>query len=432
MITLTPHPARDRLIAEAHSRPSADLSVPVQVSCLVMLSDENGGAADHAHLLRLCRKLGVSEPGDAARRHQIEAGRLTLVWERHTEFSSYTLITAQGPDQPLSWRDAIEATPEDWLVDLPGRLLVAVHIAVRPRTSEAADQAAIRNVFGQSEVLVSELQGGSATIAADFRPDGEGFVRMLLFDSDQSERRRGLLVQRLLEIETYRIAALLGFATARATADALRQLEESVTEISDELAEPADVARDRDLLDQLSASAGKAEALRTRTSYRYAATQAYWRIVQERIDSLREERAPGGSSIAGFMERRLAPAYRTCMAADARQNALTDQIARATRLLATRVDVKVSEQNAELLASMNRRAKLQLRLQETVEGLSIVAITYYGVSLIHYLAAGLADFGIKLNKGLVTAVAIPLVALAVFAGVRRVRRRLAQEEDAGH
>ncbi len=429
MIALTPHPARDQLTAEAHSRPSADLALPVLVSCLVMHSGEEGGAADRAHLLQLCRKLGVPEPGEGARRHQIGAGGLTLVWERHTEFSSYTLIVAQNAEQPLSWRAALDSAPEEWLSGLPGELLVAVHLAVRPRSSDGAQTAVVRRAFGHGELLVSEVQGGEATLAADFRPDGEGFVRMLLFDADDSEQRRGRLVQKLLEMETYRIAALLGFAVARATGAELRQLEERVTEISEELAEPADVARDRDLLDQLSAAAGKAEALRTRTAYRYAATQAYWRIVEERIESLRERRSPGNPSIAGFMERRLAPAYRTCMAADARQNALTDQIARATRLLATRVDVKVSEQNAQLLASMDRRARLQLRLQETVEGLSIVAITYYGVGLIGYLATGLGELGLKLDKGLVTAAAIPLVALAVYQGVRRVRRRLAREEE---
>ncbi len=427
-IDLKPHPWRDALVAEAHARPPAGLSQPGLVSRLVMLSGENGDPKDRAHIVKLCRSLGLPEPGPDARRHQLDAGSLTIVWERHTEFSTYTLARALGEEGPLNWRAAVDAAPKWWRASLPGMLLAAVHVALRPQEYDGPDQGLYRDAFGQKALIESRLQDGLASVAADFRLDGDGFVRMLLFDSDSSLWHRGRLVQSLLEIETYRMAALLGFAQARETADDLHRLEEGIDKLSEELSAPADVAHDRDLLHRLTVIAGEVESLRTHTAYRYAATQAYWRIVAERIETLREEPLPGALSIGSFIERRLAPAFRTCLAADARQNALTDQIARATRLLATRVDVKVSEQNAELLESMNRRAQLQLRLQETVEGLSIVAITYYGVGVIGYLAEGLNKLGLGLDKTLVTMIAVPLIALGVGLGVPRLRKRLAQHE----
>ncbi len=431
-IDLPAHPWRDALVAEAHARPSPELSLPALVSRLVLLSGEAGGSQDREHLLALCRALGLPEPGESARRHQVDAGSLTIVWERHTEFSTYTFARAQSADQPLAWHAAIDAAPKWWCSTLPGELLGAVHVALRPQVAGGAERGLYRDAFGQDEVVESSLQEGTASVAADFRLDGDGFVRMLLFDSESNAQHRGRLVQTLLEIETYRMAALLGFALARETGGDLHRLEAGIAELSQKLAAPADVAQDRDLLQRLTTIAGEAEALRTRTAYRYAATQAYWRIVTERIETLREEPPPGALGIAAFVERRLAPAFRTCMAADRRQNALTDQIARATRLLATRVDVKVSEQNAELLVSMNRRAKLQLRLQETVEGLSVVAITYYAVGLVGYVVQGLNKLGLGLDKTVATMVAVPLVALAVALGVRRLRQRLAKHDGGGH
>ncbi|GAB5467980.1 MAG: DUF3422 family protein [Rhodospirillales bacterium] len=426
-LDLPPHPARDSLIAEAHARPSANLPLPAIVSRLVMMSGEDGAAADFAHLLELCRSLGAAEPGPDARRHQIDAGGITLVWERHTEFTTYTFSRAQSAEQPLAWRAALEAIPDRWLSNLPGELLAALHVAVRPQGPERIDRGLFRAAFGQDEVVVSDLYAGAAAVATDFRPDGEGFVRLLVFDAAGSDLQRGRLVQNLVEVETYRLAALLGFALARSIGGDLHRLEGALAALSEELTGPADVARNRDLLQRLTTIAGQAEALRTRTAYRFAATQAYWRIVVDRIDTLQEEPLPGEQGIANFMERRLAPAFRTCEAADRRQQALAEQIARATRLLATRVDVRVAEQNAELLQSMDRRAKLQLRLQETVEGLSVVAITYYAVGLVGYLTPVLAKLGIAVDPDLVTAAAVPVVALAVALGVRQVHRRLARE-----
>ena len=118
----------------------------------------------------------------------------------------------------------------------------------------------------------------------------------------------------------------------------------------------------------------------TRTAYRFGAAAAYYRLVQQRVEDLREQRLAGFPPIREFMERRLAPAMATCQSVAARQTDLSTRIARRSALLRTRVDIELERQNQELLVQMNRRAKLQLRLQETVEGLSVVAITYYGRS----------------------------------------------------
>ncbi|HIP23605.1 MAG TPA: DUF3422 family protein, partial [Rhodobacteraceae bacterium] len=64
-----------------------------------------------------------------------------------------------------------------------------------------------------------------------------------------------------------------------------------------------------------------------------------------------------------------------------------------------------------------------LRLQETVEGLSVVAISYYAISLLNYLLSPFAPL-LGLEKYQLTAIfVLPVVLLAWWMG-KRVRAKL--------
>ena len=115
----------------------------------------------------------------------------------------------------------------------------------------------------------------------------------------------------------------------------------------------------------------------------------------------------------------------TCLAVANRLETLSQRITRVTQLLSTRVDITHERQNQAVLEQMNRRAKLQLRLQETVEGLSVAAITYYIVGLFGYLAKAVKAAGLPLNPDIATGVSIPIVIVAVALGVRHIRKMIA-------
>jgi uncharacterized membrane-anchored protein len=195
-------------------------------------------------------------------------------------------------------------------------------------------------------------------------------------------------------------------------------------ETSDRIAAGPHAAKDRDILQRLTRLAGEAEQLRARGDYRFAAARAYGRIVDVRAERLRADRIEGHERIGVFIERRLQPALRTCEAVASRQQAVAERVDRAVRLLATRVQVDLEEQNKGLLDAMNRRAEAQLRLQETVEALSAVAITYYAVSLIYYLARGGEAAGLGLQPYIVAAIATPVIFLTALFGVRFMRQWL--------
>src|SRR5262249_45419648 len=238
----------------------------------------------------------------------------------------------------------------------------------------------------------------------------------------------GRLMQRLLEIDTYRVMALLALPVARAATPLLAAAEKELALITAALV-TADEANEPGLLDRLTRLEAETEARLAETRYRFSAAAAYHELVQRRIEELREQRIQGLQTFREFTERRLAPAMATCRSVAARQESLSQRVSRATRLLSTRVDLTRERQNQALLASMDRRARLQLRLQSTVEGLSVAAVTYYVVGLIGHVADALRDTGMHLNPDLVMGGAIPVVAVAAAFGLHRIRGSVTRPHD---
>jgi uncharacterized membrane-anchored protein len=234
----------------------------------------------------------------------------------------------------------------------------------------------------------------------------------------------GRIVQKLLEIETYRLMALLAFPVAGQAASELTRLEAEAEAAALQVRDEGGVDADRALLNKLAALAGDAQALSARTRYRFAAARAYYGIVLERIQQLREQRIEARPTILEFMERRLAPAMRTCSAVAEREQGVIAHLARTSQLLSTRVEVASEVTNANLLRSMDDRARLQLRLQQTVEGLSVAAISYYAVGLLGYLFKAIEHEAKGFDATLATGIAVPVVIGVIWWLLRRTRAKL--------
>ena len=185
----------------------------------------------------------------------------------------------------------------------------------------------------------------------------------------------------------------------------------------------AETGHEAETLDRLLKISAEIEHLASTSAFRFGAAGAYEAIVNQRIQVLREERIGGRQLFAEFMTRRFDPAMRTCRSAKERLAELSGRAARAANLLRTRVDVANQAQNVEVLRAMDRRAALQLRLQETVEGLSVVAISYYAVSLAEHVVEPLAhEMGIATGT-LLALLTVPVVVI-VWLLVRRIRKRI--------
>ncbi len=419
------HPLRAELVNEVHARPFAEVTAPVRVCHLALHSGEAGREADRAHLEALCRQFSLPPPAPGENHMMADFGSFRLKWERHSEFSSYSIFCdGASPDGPFS-SSATEALPADWLAALPGQLMVAIRAEIEAADGVQRDQAALAALFESGSFAGSLVAGEAAAVWMDFALNSDGYGRLLIQDRGLRPRQAGRLLQRLLEIETYRVMALLALPLARRGSAILAGANEQMLDITGRMATLGDLDAERALLDDLSEVSMDVERIAAQTGYRFGAAKAYHALVGRRIAELRETRMEGLQTIGEFMERRLAPAMQTCESVGERIDRISRRLARAGQLLRTRVDINLEAQNRDLLRSMDRRAKLQLRLQQTVEGLSVAAITYYLVSLVGYLAKATADLGLSVPYDLVTGLSIPFVAALVWYGVRRAKRLLA-------
>ena len=402
---LNPLPDREAAVNELHTRPFADLRPPARASHLAFLSGEGDAERDRGHLAALCARLGVVPPPPGARHHVADLGQVAVKWERHTEFSSYTFLRPGAPAGDPFADPALALVPAD--------------------ASLGRDDRRLAELCGSDRYAGASVAGDAAAAWTDFRLHGDGFVRVLVEDRGLGERQAGRLVQRLLEVETYRTAALLAFPLALRLWPRLRELEGRLTSLACRVAEVGDLGGERALLDGLARLDAEATRLATENGYRFAAARAYHDIVRRRLAELREGRIEGLQTLGEFMDRRLLPAMETCASIERRLAALLGQAAHAGSLLRTAVDVALEAQNRDVLRSMERRATQQLRLQQTVEGLSAVAISYYLLGLLGYAAKGLEGLGLALDPGLLAALGVAVVVPVVWGGVRHLRHAAA-------
>lgn len=415
------HAQRFALSNEVHARPPVPLQTPMKVSCIALTTDGPYKEEDRATISELTKQYGATPPGPGVKHYSVDLGEFSLIWERHTEFIRYTfLVPGDGP--PFEGT-ALEAVPSSWLASLPGELIAGAHAAILKSPPPDARLEEIRKHFASDTLIGADIAEGSATAVTDFRIHADGLGRFLVLNDGMTQWHAGRIVQRLLEIETYRVMALLALPVAQALTIELARWENELSEITGEMTE-REGPEETELLERLTSLQAAIERSSTQSQFRFGAGAAYYALVQRRISELREARMPDMQTFQEFTERRLAPAMATCASAERRLTTLSARVDRATQLLSTRVNLSLEQQNQEVLASMDRRVELQLRLQQTVEGLSVAAITYYVVSVIGYMAKGAEAAGASVNPTIITGIAAPVVLAIAALGVRLMRKHV--------
>jgi uncharacterized membrane-anchored protein len=420
---------REVLHNEVHARPPPRIRLPALVVYVAVLNEGISREAEWAHLKLLPGQEDL--PLDCLQGNflRMRFASHTLKWERHTEFTRYSIVQAL-PDSALANEDeralfdSLEVTPA-WLASIPGQTVAAIMMAmVNGEVDDPATMKALaRPWFDGQEALASLLGIRRSCAMTDLHLRESGFERLLVISpSNTSETRVGRISQRLLELETYRLMALRGLPVAKQLGPMLQTAEAQLAEITARM-DSAD-ASDQELLHRLIGLAASIERATATHMYRFSATQAYYSLVEQRIAQLRETPIPGTQTIGEFLLRRLSPAIATVNATAQRLNSLSQRIERASALLRTRVDIATETQNQLLLEQLTKGQALQLRLQSTVEGLSIAAISYYVVSLLAYAGKALKSAGLPVNIELLTGLAIPVVLLAVWWMGKRIKASL--------
>jgi uncharacterized membrane-anchored protein len=435
------HALRVPLAAEVHSRPFLHLDAPESITHMAVysrgvLNPDNGNAqSQHGMLAALCMHFGVTAPGPEAKYFFHDFGRFRLKWECHTEFATYTF--AERHEDTLALAEAFERVPlyqipQEWLHTLQGKIMVAAHVVLDKSHGPAdAFAGSLRRVF-EGNMLVGSyvLQGGE--VWTDFLIQSDGFSRFVVRDVGLHEQQAGRLIQRVLEIETYRMMALLGLPHAQNAAPVLNAIEGELAALTAAMVDTdasnghslSSTDDEQALLSTITGLAARLEKLSLENNYRFSASKAYYRLVNARTEELREIRIEGIPTVGEFMDRRLMPAMNTCDAIARRQEALAERIAHTNDLLRTRVGIVQERQNHQILRSMNTRAAQQLRLQQAVEGLSVVAISYYLAGLFNYAGKAAKAAGWPVQPDIATGLLVPVIAVGVWLGLRRMHKSI--------
>jgi len=426
-------PLRRELHNEVHARPSARVRLPALITYVAVL---NAGVSREQECALLQRLPGHEDLTPAQMQGnflRLRCEGYTVKWERHTEFTRYSIV------QPLpahaGWGSALPellshvATGAHWLRSIPGQTVAAIQLAMLPEGMGEPDMLAqAEQWLGEGMVIGSHMGNtvlgeSHSCLLTHFRIGDDGFERMLVVTRGETpEGRAGRISQRVLELETYRLMALRGLPVAKQLSPELAQAENHLAGIAARLEGKQD--SDQALLDDLVALAARVERATAEHGYRFSATRAYDAVVRERIGELRERPVHGTQTVGEFLQRRMGPAMATVAATAQRLAALSDRITRTSALLRTRVDIATETQNQQLLEKLTRGQALQLRLQSTVEGLSIAAISYYVVSLVLYGAKALKQIGLPIHPEMAAGLSIPLVLWGVWKVTRRIHARM--------
>lgn len=413
------HPQRQALTEEMNGRQFPGFEGPARILQLVVLSGEADTEAARHHASALCDHFGSPTPV-VGRYLSVRLPNRGFFWEQHSEFTTYALIAPGEFDDPFAL-PLLQELPQKWLAELPGPILRATQVAVLGKHTAEPGIEQLTRWFRKDELVSCDVLGGEARIWSNYRVHEDGLGRLLIKDhSLAGEGDPSRLVQRLQELGNYRNMALLGLPVAQRLTPTLTQLERRLAALSTEIARGA--APDEMLMYRLSFLSAELAGLSAETNYRMSASKAYAQIVFDRLRDLKIVRISGSQTLSDFTERRLTPAMRTCQSFSQRCEELSTRAAWASSLMRARIETALERQNGDLLASMNQRAHLQLRLQQTVEGLSVIAISYYAVGILSYCAKSMthvfAGFDPNIALGIL---ALPVV-VTVWVLMRRLRR----------
>lgn len=417
LLTQREHPLRRALIDELHVRRFPSFSAPARITQLVMFEGDHVALQSRQCAEALGARYGAPPP-PKGRYFSARLGDMHFVWESHTEFSTWSFIKPGAFDDPFA-RPVLHDLPRDWLESLPGQTIRATQVAVVDRRSELSPQQ-LQSFFNMDEVVCCDVINRQARIWSNFRVHADGFGRLLIHDrACASEGDLARLVQRLQELGNYRNMALLALPLVQSLSPELSRMESKLASLTREIAQG--IADDEHLFHESSRLSAELARSIADTRYRMTATEAYAQLVTDRLRGLRPRAVPGYQTLTDFTERRLTPAVRTCESFAERLEDLSQRAAFSSSLIRTRIETTLAKQSRDLLQSMNQRTTLQLRLQQTVEGLSVLAISYYAIGILGYVGKAISHF-VSLDVTLMLGVVSPLVVAAVWLSIRALRK----------
>ena len=417
-----------KLRDELHSRTFPVFTSPVVVTSYSYLRTRATITHEIAHVEELIKQSDIELISQNPNRMRLAGPHFNLRVDFYNEFTCYQFIFENKPETDFK-HELMSLIPQDWFADISGTLLVSMNFITQKCPTDEIDKAKFLDYFGDVQIIGSHTSQGAARAWSNFIADSNKRINVLVEDQTLGPRRLGRLIQRLIDIENYRMMSLLALPVAQKSHHQIERMEQELTQIVMRLSDMGSIEHETNMLTHLYQLAAQNEQIRAHTLYRFSASSAYQLILDERLAELEDSSIKGYQTITGFYFRRMRPALRTCESAQKRLEQISNHLQRVTEMLSTSVNVCVGKQNQSMLETLAQQSKMQLRMQQTVEGLSIVAITYYASSLLTYLFKSMEKLGMVSSPYLWTGLSVPAIALMTWLGLRWLKNRALRPDD---
>lgn len=411
------HPQYRELHAELLARPFPVVAGQVIVSHRAIWFTAEESSAHQAAVAALATREEVVTNFEDHGCQVLRLGAVELRIEPHAEFTTFTVFAPQS-GLPFS-ESAMDHLQHGWLDGIPGRIIASVEIASELVSAGDAGTAKtmerVLDFFGQERIVGGWVVERVASAWSHFRPDERGATRFLVQIHRLTSGRYGRLLQRLVEIETYRMAAMLSVPLAREVLPEIQALEARHISLVKCIGEMNDERGAVQLADLTSLSL-TVERLKLRCGSRFSLTKNYAKIVTARIRELREEQVPGYQTIGEFFDLRLIEAMRTSERVETELDELSASLQATTQLLRTAVEVH--RQNPIMLANDPPPRVTQPKWQRHFDVILMVILTSCLANLLKLVIEGIRVIGIPLNSSLVTTLALPFLGYAVWKALQ--------------
>lgn len=416
-----------KLRDELHSRTYPVFTSPVVVCSFSYLRTDANVEDEKVHLETLINSTSLELVSQNLNRMRLACQHYKLRVDFYNEFTCYQFIFENKPETDFK-HNLMSLVPGDWLIEVSGIPLVSMNFITQKCLDQSIDKSKFIDYFGDVQIIGSYTAQGAARTWSSFITNENKNINVLVEDEQLGPRRLGRLIQRLVDIENYRMMSLLALPVAQKTLSQVERIEQDLTQIVMQLSDMGSMEHETNLLNHLYRLAAQNEQLRAHTLHRFGASAAYQVILDERLAEIEDSSIAGYQTITSFYYRRMRPALRTCNSARKRLEQLSNHLERVTEMLSTSVNVCVGKQNQKMLETLAQQSKMQLRMQQTVEGLSIVAITYYASSLLSYVFKSMEKLDVINSPYLWTGLSVPVIAALTFVGIRWIKTRVLRPE----
>lgn len=357
--------------------------------------------------------------------------QLLILWRLHTEYYSYqTWHLPSNPSRVLTFGP----------IDLPGYLFQSCPLGTRiswmdilvQSGNDPVSKQELQEVFRGPEIFGSRVIE-AISLYTDFAPDEHEKVRFLVRSADvrSLKEKAPFILESLSFLENYRHLILFPLDEFNQHMDRFYQLEKDQVVKREEISrglETSSPKQFKEWLILLTRTLSEVNRIGDNVRYHLASAVPYDSILNATLEELKETGEIGFQPLGYFIKRKVRGIADGYLRLIERIDALNKALEGTVAVLRTRVDLAMEEQNLSLLKSVDETTKNQVHLQQTVEGLSVIVLTYYITGIANYFFKGVSEWGLIQSPGLATAGCLPISFLIAFGLVYRVKRALTRRD----